>query len=260
MKNVDVAKILNHIADILEFQDIPWKPLAYRKAAQVIESLTEDVEQIYHQGKLTEIPGIGESIAEKIEEMIQTGNLRYYEKLKKEVKVNLEELNQVPNLGPKRIKLLYTHLNIKDIADLEKAIEQRTLRKIPGFGEESEKKLLEGIHFVKTKPKRFLYAHAKPIVLDVLSLLKKLLFVKKVEVAGSFRRGKETVGDLDFLAVSSNSSEVMQAFVNLPDRQEILAQGGTKASIRLKNGLQIDLRVVREKEFGSAMKGMWNIP
>ena len=253
MKNLEIAKILDNIADLLELQGVEFKPRAYRNAARGIENLSEDIAEVYKQGKLEEIPGVGKSIAEKIVEYLDTGRLKYYEQLKKQTKVNVEELNLIPGLGPKKIKLLYDQLKIKNIEDLERAIRQHKLQQLSGFGEETEQNFLRGIQFVKTKPKRFLYAHAQPIVEEVCSKLSKYPFVKKIEVAGSFRRGKETVGDLDFLAVSDEPEKVMRLFTSLPDIKEVLAHGPTRSSIRLTNSLQIDLRVVKEKEWGSAL-------
>lgn len=254
MKNLEIAKILYAIADILELQEVPWKPQAYRKAAQSVESLTENIEDIYQQGKLEEIPGIGKNIAEKIGELIETGKLKYYEDLKQKFKVNIEQLRSIPGLGPKKIKQLYQQLNVRDVADLEKALQQQKLRTLAGFGEKTERILSEGIQFFKTKPKRFLYAQVQPIVHSVLQQLKKHSAVQRAEVAGSFRRGKETIGDLDFLAVSEQPDTVMKLFTTLPDVKEIIAHGRTKSSVRLYNGLQMDLRVVQEKEFGSALQ------
>ncbi|MFH1276324.1 MAG: DNA polymerase/3'-5' exonuclease PolX [Candidatus Woesearchaeota archaeon] len=261
MKNELIIKILHNIAEILELQGVEWKPQAYQKVARMIEGLTEDLEDIYQKEGLKglkELPGVGEHIALKIEEIIKTGKSKYYNQLKKEVKVNLEELSAIPNLGPKKIQVLYKTLGIKNIKDLEAAIKKQKLRKLSGFGEETEKKLLEGIMFVKTKPKRFLYAQALPIVNAIKIGLSKLSFVKKVDVAGSFIRGLETVGDLDFLVVSTQPEKVMEVFSSMKGIddlkvKEIIAKGLTKSSIRLENGIQIDLRVVKEKEFGSAI-------
>ncbi len=253
MKNQLVAKILNNIADILELQEVQFKPQAYRRAAATIESLPEDVEAVYNQGKLEELPGVGEHLAKKIAEIIQTGKLKYYEILQKEIKIDLEELNEIPFLGPKKIKVLYKKLGIKNVRDLEKALKQQKLRKLEGFGEKTEQTLLEGIKLFRTKPKRFLYAGAISIVNEIKNEFKKYAFVKKVEIAGSFRRGKETVGDLDFLVVSSQPKKVMDIFTSFKD-SKVIAKGSTKSSIRLANNLQIDLRVVSEKEFGSALQ------
>ncbi len=253
MKNLEIAKIFNNIADILEIQNVQWKPQAYRKAARSIEALSEDIAEVWKRGQLKEIPGVGEALAEKIEEILKTGKLKYYEMLKKKAKINIEELASIPGLGAKRIKILYDKLKIKNMDDLERAIKKNQLREIDGFGEETEKKLLQGIQLLKKHPKRLLYAQAVPIVAEVLTLLRRNSFVQRAEVVGSFRRGKETVGDLDFLVISSQPEKVMVVFTSMPEVDQVLAKGKTRSSIRLKNGLQIDLRVVVEKEFGSAM-------
>ena len=256
MKNELVIKIFRSIAQILELQEVPWKPQAYQKVVRVIEGLTEDVEDIYHREGLPGIlnlPGVGENLGKKIEEIILTGKLEYYNKLKKEVKIDIDELSSIPTLGPKKIKFLYAKLNIKNAEDLKKAILQQKLRELPGFGAETEKKLLEGIAFIRSKPKRFLYAQALPIVRELNSTLKSLEGVDQVEVAGSFRRGQETIGDLDFLIISKKQEIVMKHFTSLPMVKEIIAHGLTKSSIRLGNGMQVDLRVVKKKELGSAL-------
>lgn len=253
MKNIEVAKLLYNIADILELQEVQWKPQAYRKAAQAIESLSEDIEELQQNNKLKEIPGVGENIAEKIDEYLSMGKLKYYDQLKKEVKVDLERLNEIPSLGPKKIKLLYQKLGVKTIADLEKSIKLHKVRQLEGFGEKTEQTLQEGITLIKTRPKRFLYAYASSLVNSILHTFRAYPFIHQMEVAGSFRRGRETVGDLDFLAVSPQPEKVMDKFTTMNDVKEILAKGSTKSSVRLSNGLQIDLRVVKDKEFGSAM-------
>lgn len=257
MKNQEVVRILNGIADILEIQEVPFKPQAYRKAALAIESLAEDVEDIYKEkgtDGLLEIPSVGENIAKKIEEIITTGKLKYHEQLKKAVDIDVEALGMIPGLGPKKINILHKQLNIKTVEDLEKVLQQQKIRELEGFGEKTEETLLQGIKFYKSKPKRFLYAQALPIVHALISYMKQCSTVLKIEVAGSFRRGKETVGDIDLLVTSSSPQEVMKKFVAFPDRKEIIAQGTTKSSLRLSNGMQVDLRVVKEKEFGSALQ------
>ncbi|MDP3989927.1 MAG: DNA polymerase/3'-5' exonuclease PolX [archaeon] len=253
MKNLEVAKLLYNIADILELQDVQWKPQAYRKAAQSIESLGEDIAQIHKKGKLEQIPGVGKNIAEKIAEFLEKGKLQYYDQLKKQVKVDIEGLNEIPSLGPKRIKILYKKLGIKTVKDLEKAIRNKALQRLEGFGEKIEQSLLEGIEIVKHRPKRFLYIHAMPIVEEIKIILQKQPFISKVEVAGSFRRGKETIGDLDFLVVSSQPEKVMNIFTSIPDVKKVLAKGLTKGSVILSNGMQVDLRIVHPGEFGSAL-------
>ncbi len=253
MKNLEIVRILNNIADILELQEVQFKPQAYRKAASEIENLTEDIEEIYKKGELEEIPGVGKNIAEKIEEILKTGKLQYYEKLKKEVDVDIEHLNEIPGLGPKKIKVLYWKLGVKTVADLEKACKKHKVQELEGFGVKTEEDFLKGIELVKTRPKRFLYVQALPMVNFIIERFSKYPFVENIQVAGSFRRGKETVGDLDFLVISEQPEKVMQVFTTLPDVKEVLAKGKTKSSIRLSDGMQIDLRVVHKKEFGSAM-------
>ena len=253
MKNLEVAKILNNIADILELQGVPWKPQAYRTAARSIESLTENIEEVQARGALETISGVGKNIAEKIAEFLEKGKLKYYEDLKKKVDINIEELNAIPGLGPKKIKLLYQKLKIRGLHDLEQAIQQKKLQKLAGFGEETIKNLVQGIDIVKHRPQRFLYAQLVPVVEEILKTLRRSPGVEKAEIAGSFRRGKETIGDLDFLVVSDHPDKVMDTFTSLPDIKQVLAKGTTKSSILLRNNLQIDLRVVKRKEFGSAL-------
>ena len=253
MKNLEIVRILNNIADILELQEVQFKPQAYRKAALSIESLTEDIEEVYQRGELQEIPGVGKAIAEKITEIIKTGKLKYYEQLKKEVDVDIEHLNEIPSLGPKKIKVLYKKLGVKTVADLEKVCKEKKVQQLEGFGEKTQQAFLEGIEVLKIRPKRFLYAQAVPMVNYLKEHLSHSKAVEALEVAGSFRRGKESVGDLDFLAISSKPETVMNAFTSLKDIKDVLAKGTTKSSIRLTNGMQIDLRVVGKKEFGSAM-------
>ncbi|MEK6940037.1 MAG: DNA polymerase/3'-5' exonuclease PolX, partial [Nanoarchaeota archaeon] len=213
----------------------------------------EDIEDIYERNELEEIPGVGKHIAEKIAEIIETGKLKYYEKLKREVKVDVEGLNEIPSLGPKKIKVLYKKLGVKDVTDLEKVLKQHKVRELEGFGEKTEETLLHGIELLKKRPSRFLYIHAMPIVEMVTKTLKGYDFVKSVEIAGSYRRGRETVGDLDFLAVSSQPEKVMNVFTSMDEVKEVLAKGETKSSVRLSNGMQIDLRVVSEKQYGAAL-------
>ena len=253
MKNLEVIRILSNIADLLELQDVPFKPKAYRQAARSIEALEEDIEEVWKRGELTELQGIGESIAEKIEEILRTGKLSYYEQLKKDSNIEYEQLRQIPSLGPKKIKILYEKLNIKNIADLEKALQEQKIRELSGFGEETEKNLLQGLQLLKARPHRFLYVQVAPIVADLKKRLAALPFVQQVEIAGSFHRGKETIGDVDILVISSQPKKVTEAFVSLPDVKKILAQGPTRSSLLLATNLQVDLRVMSEKEGGSAL-------
>lgn len=256
MKNFELAQILYQIADILELQEVQFKPRTYQKAAQTIEALSEDIGTIYQKGgvkALEELPGIGQSIALKIEEFIKTGKIKYYQELKKQIPINLEELSQIPGLGPKKIRLLYQKLKIKNLKDLEKAIKQKKLRDLPSLGELTEENLQKGIEFAKKKTSRLLLGYAYPLAQEIRTYLLKAPGVSRVEIAGSFRRGQETIGDLDILALSSQPQKAMAAFIRMPDVKEVLAKGSTKSVIRLSNNLEVDLRVLKEKEFGSAL-------
>ena len=249
MKNLEIAKILYNIADILELQGIQFKPRAYRNAARGVENLAEDIAK----SNLEDIPGVGKHIAAKIQELLDTGKLKYYEKLKKEIKVDVEELNLIPGLGPKKIKLLYEKLKIKNIKDLEKAIKKKRLQKLSGFGEESVKNIMEGIELFKLKVQRFPYQEITPIAEDIKKKMSKNKAVQKIVIAGSYRRKEKTIGDLDFLIVSSKPKEVMKVFISQDNIKKVLAKGITKSSILLNNNLQIDLRVVKKEEFGAAL-------
>jgi DNA polymerase (family 10) len=253
MKNLALAQILYEIADLLELQEEKFKPQAYRNAARSIETLSEDIEKIYQEGKLEEIPGVGEHIAQRIQEFIETGKISYHSKLKKQIGIDIEQLMRIPNLGPKRIKTLHQKLNIKNINDLEKALKAGKVSKLQGFGEETEKHLLKGLEQIKANPQRWPYAQALPLVNEIIAYFKKSSFVEKIEVAGSFRRGKETIGDLDFLVVSKHPDKIAELFTKMPDVKEVLASGKTKISVLLNSNIQVDLRIVTEKEFGSAL-------
>ncbi|MBI2573473.1 PHP domain-containing protein [Candidatus Woesearchaeota archaeon] len=252
MKNQLVASILNGIADILEFQNVAFKPQAYRTAALTISSLSENIEDLIEKGMLREVQGIGEHIAVKIEEIVETGKLKYYEELKKEVPVEIPALRQIPGLGPKKIKVLYEKLKVRTVADLKKVLEQNKVAGLEGFGVKTQAALLAGIGLIETRVKRHLYAEVEPVVAYLISELKKERSVLKVEPAGSFARGKETIGDIDLLAISAKPKEVMRTFISLRHVKEVLVHGPTKSSVRLDNGIQVDLRVVSEKEYGAA--------
>ena len=254
MKNTLVAELLRNIAQLLEIKgELVFKIRAYEKAALVIENLEEDVEEIWKKGKLDDIPGVGEGIAKKIDEFLKTGKLDYYEKLRKEVPVDMEELGRVEGLGPKTILKLYKKYKIKNLKELEKAAKQHKIQKIEGLGPIVEKNILKSIAFAKTSGQRFLLGHALDISEELKSKLKKLKEVDKIEIAGSLRRMKETIGDIDILITSKNPGKVMDFFISMDQVENVMAKGPTKASARLKEGLQADLRVVDEKVYGAAL-------
>ncbi len=256
MINQELAKIFEEIADILEMKEVDWKPAAYRKAARSIDALSEDVSIIFEKGgikALREIPGVGESIADKIIEFIKTGKVKEFEKLKKSIPSGLEELMHVPGMGPKRAFLLYKRLKIKGVKDLEQAAKAGKIRKLKGFGEKSEQDILRGIGLIKKGAEIKLLGFALPIARNIVEELKKLKEVKKAEIAGSLRRMKETVRDIDILTISNNPKKVMDYFTGLKEVNAVLAKGATKSTVMLKNGMQADVRVLQEKSFGSAL-------
>ena len=253
MKNYEVASLLRNIAQFLEIkEEMVFKIRAYEKAALVIENLDEDIEEVWKKGKLDDIPGVGEALTKKISEFLETGKLEYYEKLKKAVPVNMEELGSVSGLGPKTIMKLYKKLNVKNIKDLEKAAKKHKIQKIEGLGPIVEENILKSIEFAKASGKRFLLGTALDIAEEIKNKLKKLKDVNKIEVAGSLRRKKETIGDIDILITSKNSGKVMDFFTKMDDIEDVLAKGPTKASVRLE-GIQADLRVLPEKTYGAAL-------
>lgn len=257
MTNQEIAKILREISYYLAMDDIPFKPFAYEKAAFIVESLEEELEDIYKKGglkALEEIPGIGEGIGKKIEELLTTGKLRYYEKLRKKVPVNLPQLLQIEGLGPKKIKVLYQKLGIKNIDELEEAAKNHKIAGLFGFGEKTEKNILEGIAFVKKGQGRFLLGEILPFAEEIFNRLKNFPEVKKISLAGSIRRRKETIGDVDLLAVSDSPEKVMDFFVSQKEVVKIWGKGRTKSSIRTRFGFDIDLRIVPKRSFGAALQ------
>ncbi len=256
MNNWELAKILSEISFLLEMEGEAFKPRAYEKAASAIETLDTPVKEIYQkQGLkgLEAIPGVGVSIAEKIEELLKTGRLRYYEQIKKKYPIDIEHLSKIEGVGPKSLKKLYEKLKIKTIADLEKAAREGNIRKIEGFSEKAEENILRSIEFFKQGGNRFILGFIYPEIEALINELKKLKWVKKIVAAGSVRRMKETIGDLDILVASDNPKPVMDFFVNLPNVFQVVAHGETKSAIRLNNGLDVDLRVVPKESFGVAL-------
>ncbi|OHA46774.1 MAG: DNA polymerase III [Candidatus Terrybacteria bacterium RIFCSPLOWO2_01_FULL_44_24] len=254
--NQEIARILYQIAEFLEMKNVPFKPRAYEKSARVVESLEEPVEEIYKKSGLKgleEIPGVGISIASKVVELVKTGHLKYYQELKKEIPVDVEALSAIEGVGPKMIITLYKKLGIRNVADLEKAAKTGKIRKLEHFGEKTEQKIVKGIEFHKKHGGRFLLGEVLPLALSIRDRLRKLSQVELIEIVGSIRRRKETVGDGDFLVVSSSPDKVMDYFVSMPEVIHVYAKGGTKTMVRLKNGLDLDLRVVPRESFGAAL-------
>jgi len=267
MTNQEIAKILYEIADFLEMESVPFKPYAYQKAALALETLGEDVREIYKRGgekAIEEISGIGKSIAEKIIEYLKTGKIKYYQNYKKKYPIDMQELTSVEGVGPKMARDLYKFLKIKNLKDLEKAARAGKIRNLPNFGEKTEKNILLGIEFLKRSKGRFLLGDILPKVREIEKSLKSLKEVQEISVCGSVRRMKETIGDVDFLVVvkesgksasaKASADKVMDFFCSLPGVEKIWGKGSTKSSIRLKEGFDVDLRVVPKKSYGSALQ------
>ena len=256
ISNQNIAAILSEIGVYMEMQDVPFKPRAYEKAALVIGGLEEGAGEIYEKGglkALQEIPEVGVSIAEKIEELLRTGHCKYYEELKKKTPVNLNDLQKIEGLGPKSIKKLYQKLKIKNLADLERAAKAGKIRGLEGFGLKTEENILKGIEFVKKSGGRFILGFVIPTIRKIEERLKELKGVERVVVAGSVRRRKETIGDVDILAISKKPKAVMDYFVTMPEVVRVFAHGETKSAIKLASGLDVDLRVVPAESFGAAL-------
>ncbi len=253
MKNQEIARIFNDIADLLEIKgENPFRIRAYRRAAQNIEGLTRDVAET-PKDELIKIPGIGQDLAGKIEEYVKTGRLQLYEDLKKEVPEGLSALLSVPSLGPKTAKLLFERLKVKDIETLEQFARGHKLSGLPGIKEKTEENILKGIEMLKRGMERQPLGKVLPVANDILQHLRSKSPVKKVSIAGSIRRWKDTIKDIDILATSQDPKAVMNVFVHLPHVKDILMHGPTKSSVIIHEGLQVDLRVVEEESFGAAL-------
>ncbi|UCF08202.1 MAG: DNA polymerase/3'-5' exonuclease PolX [Thermoplasmata archaeon] len=254
MKNEEVASLLNEIADILEIQGETFKPRAYRRAAENIENLGEAIEDVHGRGELKKIPGIGEGIAKKIGEFLDTGGLGYLDGLKEEVPAGVLDMLGIQGLGPKKVALLFKELNITTINELKKACGAHELAGIKGLGAKTQENILKGIALLESTKGRFLLDHARRNGEAIKHYLEGLRTVKTIELAGSLRRSKETIGDIDILVVSDGPKEVMEAFTSYEDVSDVIAKGETKSSIRLRDGMQADVRVVPQDAFGAAMQ------
>ncbi|HLC56506.1 MAG TPA: DNA polymerase/3'-5' exonuclease PolX [Candidatus Nanoarchaeia archaeon] len=256
MINQEIAKILYEIFVFMDMDDVQFKPRAFEKAALTIEDMSEDLGQIYKEKGikgLMEIPTIGRGIASYIEEYIKTGKVKEYERLKKKFPVDLENLKKVEGLGPKGIKFLYKKLKIRNLQELEKYAKAGKLRNFEGWGEKKEQNILKGLEFIKLGSGRQSLGSVLPLIEDIKKKLEKLKDVKKVVIAGSIRRWKETVGDADILVIADNYKEIMDYFTSMPEIGKVYGKGETKSTIKLKSGMDVDLRIVPEKSYGAAL-------
>ncbi|MBI2078832.1 MAG: DNA polymerase/3'-5' exonuclease PolX [Euryarchaeota archaeon] len=254
-RNVEVAALLYQIAKILEIQGVPFKPRAYQRAALNVESLAEDIERVVAEDRLEEIPGVGEAIALKIKEYLTSGKLAYLEKLKKEVPEGLLALMAVPGLGPKKAQRLWKELKIHSLDELKAALAAHKVRDHPGFGEKSEADLLKAVGNVAQSQLRHSLFEARQHADTLAAHLRKDAGKSTMVFAGSYRRGRDTVGDLDLLVEAStkDAPKVIDAFTRYPLVDDVLEKGTTRSRVRLKPHLQVDLRVVPAESFGAAM-------
>ncbi len=254
MDNKTVAEILEEIGTLLELKgENPFKCRAYHNASRIVASLMDDLKLLSESGGLKKIKGIGEGLAEKIVELIQTGKSEYHEQLKNSLPPGLPDMLRIPGLGPKRIKVLYDKLNITSIEKLKEAAENKQLEKLEGFGEKIEVNILKGIEQLKKHASKYLYPVAKESADKIISELKNIKSVIRIELAGSLRRKKEIIGDIDIVVSATDAPRIMDAFVKHHDVAEVIAKGETKSSVILKNGINCDLRVVSEAEFPFAL-------
>ena len=253
MKNREIAQIFSDMADILEIKgDNPFKIRAYRRAALNVEGLTKNVED-HSPEELRDIPGIGEELAAKIEEYSRTGTMHAYEKLRSEVPSGLLSLLAIPGLGPKTARLLHDKLGVTGIDGLEQAAAGHRLTGIPGIREKTEENILKGIATVKRGRERHPLGAIRPVALDLLKQLEKRARIDRIELAGSLRRWRETIKDIDIIATSADPVGVMESFVALPQVEEVVMHGPTRSSIMIRDGVQVDLRVVEPGSFGAAL-------
>ncbi|MBI4993609.1 DNA polymerase/3'-5' exonuclease PolX [Candidatus Wolfebacteria bacterium] len=264
MLNRELAKIFRNMAFYLEMEGVSFKPQAYEKAADVIESLSQDIENVYKSGglkSLEELSGIGKNIAAHIEEYIKTGKIKNYSDFKKKIPVDIDELSQVEGLGPRKIKALYSELKIKNLIDLEKAAKLGKIRNLPQFGLKSEINILESLEFLKKSRGRFLLAEILPVADKIIDNLKNLKEIRRdvleISFAGSLRRRKETIGDADILIAAANpaaSRKIIGSFLKFPGIAKIWGKGETKISARMEDGFDIDIRILAQESFGAGLQ------
>jgi DNA polymerase (family 10) len=254
MLNQEIARAFNEIADLLEIKgENPFRIRAYRRAAQNIESLGRDIADM-SEDEMTKVPGIGKDLAGKIREFIEKGRIERLEDLRREVPPGLTDIMTVPGVGPKTAKVIFEELGISSIEELEVAAREGRLQGLPGIKRKTEENIIRGIEMLKRGRERQPLGRVLPLAEEIVERLKRVKSVRKISLAGSLRRWKDTIKDIDILATSTSPNEVMNAFVNMPEVEEILLKGPTKSSVVLGEGLQVDLRVVEEDSFGAALQ------
>lgn len=255
VKNIDIANIFDRLADLLELEgENPFRVRAYRNAAATVENLPQNLEEMVKKGDdLTSLPAIGNDLAQKINDIVNHKEIDLLKRLEEKNPIDFEELNRIQGLGPRRIKKLYEILNVQNIDDLYHAAEEQKIRNLPGFSKKIEEHILEEIKKIKEKYNRMKISTAEQNALPIVEYLRENRSIQDIEIAGSYRRRKETIGDLDILVTCGDSISVMTHFVNYFDIDEVLSKGDTRSSIILKSGIQVDLRVLPQKSYGAAM-------
>ncbi len=254
-KNREIAGVLYQMAELLELHDQNrFKIIAYSKAARAIESLKEDIEQVCREKRLQAIPGVGKAIAEKIEEYLRTGKIQSHLDLLAITPPGLAELLQISGLGPKTVFMLHEKLDITNLDELEKAAKEHRIRRLPRMGEVREKNIIKSIERYRKRSYRILYSSAEPIVNEILAYLGRMEGLEHATAAGSYRRRRETVGDVDILATAARPEEIVAAFVRMPLVEEVLAKGPTKASVIMNDTIQVDLRIVEHRSYGTVLQ------
>jgi DNA polymerase (family 10) len=255
VKNKELADLFEKMADILEFKDEnPFKISAYRKASRILGDLTQDIEEVAGIGELKNIPGIGEGMAQKIEEYLKTGKVSKFEEVRKGVSDELIAMMDIPGIGPKTLALFHKERGIESLSQLEKAVEDGSLISLPGMGEKKVENIKRGIQLLKQSKGRMNLGIAFPVAKRIVEILREKTGSEKIEWAGSLRRMRENIGDIDILATGADHDKIVQAFTHLPEVKEVLVSGETKASVIVEGGLQIDLRVVEEDSYGAALQ------
>jgi DNA polymerase (family 10) len=252
VRNLEIALIFNQIADLLEIQGAnPFRVRAYRRAALNIEGLADNIETLSLQGTLRNVPGIGEDLANKIDEYLRSGTIAFHEELKKEIPPGLAKMVEIPSVGPKTAKEIHDRFRTETIEDLEALCKTDKLLGVPGFKQKTVDNILRGIELYRRRRGNYLLGRAVPIAKQLCKYLEG--YADRVAYAGSLRRMKEIVHDVDILAASKDPEKTMQAFLTMPFVESVLAQGGTKASVRVQDDLQVDLRVIDQRSWGAAM-------
>jgi DNA polymerase (family X) len=257
MQNPDIARLFDEVADLLEIQEAnPFRVRAYRNAARTIRDFPEPLADLVRAGAkdLTEIPGIGDDLAEKITEIVTRGELSLHQQLARKLPAGLLDLLRIPGLGPKRVKLLYKNLKVKSAADLAQALEKGRVQKLKGFGPKMEEKIRAGLGQAQVTERRMLLNEAETQAQAIVAHVRSGGAVRQIEVAGSYRRRRETIGDLDILVTSDDIPKVIDRFTEYGEVADVVSKGETRATVKLRGGLQVDLRAVEPDAYGAALQ------